>query len=588
MSGPLDAPASAPLHAAPNGPLHAASNGPLHAAPIGPLEIPPPPPRPKRLNRLALVAVLVLLGVAITAVFLTLAPPRRAKAAAADGAAAEGAAPPRPAFLEREPTGTPPARPRVPADDPRYWREALRREQERLVAAGAGGAEGWPSPPPLPPGLDGSDSGGQPGAAAGRAAGGARQWPAEPASGGGRGASPPQAAAEREDAFRRALQAPVWPARAGAPGRAVTAAGELAPRTYPPPAFPAALAWGGAPRLSQAEWSAVAAAAGGEAARDAGGAEPADSAVPEGWVPRGGGPSLLAGGGANRAGLGEAPAEGGAGPVGGGGLAAWFGGLTGPASPEVPSAGAGASPVAPGPGAVGAPAAPSPGTVAAAAPARDHQDFLRGAEALVPAELRARWDRAGAGPTVPAGTVIPAALLTAVDSDVAGPVVAQVTRDVFDREQRQVVIPRGSRLIGAYDSRVALGESRLLVAWSRVIFPDGSGLSLPGLPAATRAGEAGLPGAVDNHLARVFGNAILLSIVSAGAQLSQPQESALFGAAASTRQVAAAAVGQELSTVAVEMLRRQLAVPPTVRIAAGTSFYVMLRGDLRVERGIAE
>ncbi len=177
--------------------------------------------------------------------------------------------------------------------------------------------------------------------------------------------------------------------------------------------------------------------------------------------------------------------------------------------------------------------------------------------------------------------MLPAALVTAVDSDIAGPLVAQVTQDVFDREQRQVAIPRGSRLLGSYDSQVALGESRLLVAWSRVIFPDGSGLSFAGLPALTRSGEAGLAGSVDNHLARVFGSAVLLSIVSAGAQLSQPQESAAFGAAASTRQVAAAAVGQELSSVAIEMLRRQLQVPPTIRIAAGTRFYVFLRGDLR-------
>jgi type IV secretion system protein VirB10 len=232
----------------------------------------------------------------------------------------------------------------------------------------------------------------------------------------------------------------------------------------------------------------------------------------------------------------------------------------------------------------GAPLAPRPPAAGGGATAgREHQSFLRAAEALAPAELRVRRDRAGGGLVVQAGSVIPAALVTAVDSDVAGPLVAQVTRDVFDRDQRRVAIPRGSRLIGAYDNQVALGERRLLVAWSRLIFPDGSGVSFPGLPAATTSGEAGLAGSVDNHLARVFGSAILLSILSAGVQLSQPQESAGFGAAASARQVAAAAVGQELSSVAIEMLRRQLSVPPTLRIAAGTSFYVFLRGDLRFE-----
>jgi type IV secretory pathway VirB10-like protein len=176
--------------------------------------------------------------------------------------------------------------------------------------------------------------------------------------------------------------------------------------------------------------------------------------------------------------------------------------------------------------------------------------------------------------------VIPAVLVTAANSDLAGPLVGQVSRDVYDRTQSVVVIPKGSRLIGSYDSQVALGEQRLLVAWSRLIFPDGSGLSFPGLPAATRSGEAGLAGAVDNHLARVFGSAILLSIVSAGAQLSQPQQSAAFGSAASTQQIAAAALGQELSSVGLELLRREMSVPPTLRIPAGTGFVVMLRGDV--------
>ncbi len=249
---------------------------------------------------------------------------------------------------------------------------------------------------------------------------------------------------------------------------------------------------------------------------------------------------------------------------------------SGLSAPPAPPAAAGAASAAPG-GGGGAAGATAGGD------RRDHQGFWRSAETLAPVELRVRHDRPGAGLRLEAGTVLPAALVTAVDSDVAGPLVAQVTQDVFDRDQRQVVIPRGSRLLGAYDSQVALGESRLLVAWSRVIFPDGSGLSFPGLPAATRAGEAGLPGSVDNHLARVFGSAVLLSVLGAGVQLSQPQESATFGAAAATRQGAAAAVGQELSSVAIEILRRQLSVPPTIRIAAGTRFYVFLRGDVRFD-----
>ncbi len=481
-----------------------------------PLKV-PVPPRPQRLNRLALIAVLALLGVAVAAVFLTLAPKKPKAAAEAADPANGGVA--LPGFLERQPRGGAPPRPAVPAAAPEYWREAMRRSGAPAGADGmdAGGKAAVDAP--------GQDAAGQ--AAAARAelereAAAAAEAGLEVrgASQGGATAGPaewrgrPGAAGSRDEAYRRALTAPVTPGRGGA--GAGEGGWEEAGGTAVRPGAPAGVA--GMP--GAAGVMGVPGVAGMQA-------------VPAAWV---------AGGNAS-GGL----------PDGGGPAAA--------------------------PGAPG-----MPGGAGGAAPGRDHQGFLRGAEGLAPAELRVRRDPAAAGGSLvlSAGTVLPAALVTAVDSDIAGPLVAQVTQDVFDREQRQVAIPRGSRLIGSYDSQVALGESRLLVAWSRVIFPDGSGLSFAGLPALTRSGEAGLAGSVDNHLARVFGSALLLSIVSAGAQLSQPQESAAFGAAASTRQVAAAAVGQELSSVAIEMLRRQLQVPPTIRIAAGTRFYVFLRGDLRL------
>jgi type IV secretory pathway VirB10-like protein len=425
-----------------------------------PLEV-PSPPRPKRLNRLALVAVLVLLGVAVAAVFLTLAPAKRAKVA---GESPEGNAPPRPTFLDREPVVPPPVRQPAPAEAPSYWQDALREGRTPGGAPGVGDSAGQAA---LDPSLE---------------AGGATQREAAPGGEHARAAAP----TSRAEAYRRALQAPVTPARAAAEAVEGGGDGGMERMVRPPalPTVPAALLPGGAPSVTLQD---------------------------------------------------------GAGPA--------------------------AAPPAAGSGSAG----------------RDHQSFLRNAETMSPAELKVRRDRPGLGALLEAGTVIPAALVTAVDSDVAGPLVAQVTQDVFERNQRLVVIPRGSRLIGAYDSQVALGERRLLVAWSRVIFPDGSGLSFPGLPAATKAGEAGLAGSVNNHLTRVFGSAILLSIISAGVQLSQPQESATFGSAASTRQVAAAAVGQELSSVAIEMLRRQLSVPPTIRIAAGSTFYVFLRADVRFE-----
>jgi type IV secretion system protein VirB10 len=181
---------------------------------------------------------------------------------------------------------------------------------------------------------------------------------------------------------------------------------------------------------------------------------------------------------------------------------------------------------------------------------------------------------------LPAGSTIPAVLETGLNSDLTGDLAAQVTLDVYDRSHREVLIPRGSRLLGTYQNRVAAGQDRLVVAWTRLVLPDGRGLTFPGLPGVSPAGEAGLRGRVDGHLARVFGHAVLLSLVSAGAQLGQPQESATFGQAASARQLAAGALAGELSTVATEILRRGLNVQPTITVPPGTSFHVYVASDL--------
>ena len=182
--------------------------------------------------------------------------------------------------------------------------------------------------------------------------------------------------------------------------------------------------------------------------------------------------------------------------------------------------------------------------------------------------------------TLRAGTVIPGVLITAVTSELPGEILAQVSRDVYDSEsQRILLIPRGSRLLGTYDNQVAAGQGRLLVAWTRLTLPNGRSTTLPGLPLKDRQGQTGARDRVDNHWRQVFGNALLLSAIGAGVQLSQPAQTSVL-AAPSAAQVASGALGQELSTVALEILRRGMDVAPTITIRAGQPFTVFLNGDL--------
>ena len=184
------------------------------------------------------------------------------------------------------------------------------------------------------------------------------------------------------------------------------------------------------------------------------------------------------------------------------------------------------------------------------------------------------------------GTVIEAQLLTAIHSDLPGEVLAQVARNVYDSQTQQVLlIPRGTRLVGTYDSQIALGQGRLFVAWTRMVLPDGRSLTLSGLASKDLRGQAGLTGRVDRHRLGMFGDALMLSVVGAGLALSQrgPDRggSAWDGSAyPSPGEIMAGSVAAELARVATETLRARAGRSPTIQIREGAAFYVFLSGDL--------
>ncbi len=180
-----------------------------------------------------------------------------------------------------------------------------------------------------------------------------------------------------------------------------------------------------------------------------------------------------------------------------------------------------------------------------------------------------------------AGTIIPAVLLTEINSDLPGDVLAQVSRDVFDsRTQQQLLVPKGSRLIGSYESEVTMSQERLFVRWTRLIFPDGRSVVLPGLETKDRSGAAGMRDQVERRSRRNLGTAALVSLVSAGAQLSQPNGGYGPWGGPSAGQVVAGAAGQQLAEVTAQILRRNADAPPTLRVRQGMPFNVFLAADL--------
>ena len=182
-----------------------------------------------------------------------------------------------------------------------------------------------------------------------------------------------------------------------------------------------------------------------------------------------------------------------------------------------------------------------------------------------------------------AGTVIPAVMVGGVDSDLPGQILGQVRENVYDTATgRYLLIPQGAKLIGTYDNRVTYGQSRVLVVWNRIIFPDGSSLDINGMPGADQGGYAGFYDEVNNHYIRIFGSALLLSLFSAGIQLSQPQPNANSNNVYSSQQVIAGAIGQQLGNAGLAFIQRGMNLAPTLKIRPGYLFNVMVTKDIVV------
>lgn len=177
-----------------------------------------------------------------------------------------------------------------------------------------------------------------------------------------------------------------------------------------------------------------------------------------------------------------------------------------------------------------------------------------------------------------AGTIIPANLVTPINSDLPGHIIAKVRRNVYDTATgNYLLIPQGSTLMGMYDSQVAYGQSRVLIVWSRLIFPDASSFDLQGMPGADLVGVAGLSDQVDNHYFRIFSSALMFSLFGAAGQLSQPQSN---NNQLTSQQIIYGAIGQQMGQTATQLVAKNMNIQPTLKIRPGVDFNVLLTRDM--------
>ncbi len=181
---------------------------------------------------------------------------------------------------------------------------------------------------------------------------------------------------------------------------------------------------------------------------------------------------------------------------------------------------------------------------------------------------------------VMAGTVISGALVTGIKSDLPGDVIATVTEPVYDTATgRFLLIPQGSRILGRYNSQVSYGQSRVQVAWNRVILPDTSSLTLDNLVGTDPAGYAGLEDGVDWHWGRIFAGAALTTLLGVGAELAAPQNrrdgNRIVIAGRDSAQDSINQVGQEIT-------RRNMNIQPTLTARPGLPVLIIVARDVQL------
>ena len=184
-----------------------------------------------------------------------------------------------------------------------------------------------------------------------------------------------------------------------------------------------------------------------------------------------------------------------------------------------------------------------------------------------------------------AGFVIPGTLISGVNSQLPGQIMAQTSQDVFDTATgKHKLFPQGSRLVGTYSSEVAYGQARVLIAWQRLVFPDGKAMDIGAMPGADGASYAGFKDQVDNHYVRIFGSALLMSAITAGVAYSQQNQNTGNVYAPNAQSTLSSALGQQLGQATVQMITKNMNIAPTLEIRPGYRFNILVTKDLTLSK----
>jgi len=181
-----------------------------------------------------------------------------------------------------------------------------------------------------------------------------------------------------------------------------------------------------------------------------------------------------------------------------------------------------------------------------------------------------------------AGTVIPGILMTGINSDLPGPVMGQVSENIWDSTRgRHVLIPKGTRILGVYDSQITYGQKRVLVVWNRLILPNGTTLNIAGSPGLDQSGYSGMRGRVNEHWGRIISTALLASLFVTGAEIISPRDSRMNNSQARTPgEIASEQAANSIINMSARIMNKNMDIQPTITIRPGQRFNIFVEKDI--------
>lgn len=179
------------------------------------------------------------------------------------------------------------------------------------------------------------------------------------------------------------------------------------------------------------------------------------------------------------------------------------------------------------------------------------------------------------------GSVLPATLITGINSDLPGKIIAQVSQNVYDSPTgRFMLVPQGTKIFGTYESGVIYGQERVLVSWNRLIFPDGKTIDIGSMNGTDQAGYSGMNDLVNNHYLRLFTSSFLLSVISAGITYSQDKYTSNNENGTTASSAMAQSFGSQMGNTALQMIQKNMNISPTLEIRPGFKINVMVTKDI--------